>query len=146
MPCNGRHWRTYLWLLDYIRAAKMLKNGTLKTYKSFPHGMPTTGAPTINADLLAFLKGSTLSAIGRGVEQAGRLLPASHTLDSRPTVRPATRRSRNLINPENGNLGGGDFRRPQDFGKTRRDSDALRATCHIGDYVASDGVADFLAP
>jgi non-heme chloroperoxidase len=38
-------------------SAKLLKNGTLKTYKDFPHGMPTTHAPTINADLLAFLKG-----------------------------------------------------------------------------------------
>jgi non-heme chloroperoxidase len=37
-------------------SAKLLKNGTLKTYKDFPHGMPTTQAPTINADLLAFLK------------------------------------------------------------------------------------------
>jgi len=26
------------------------KNGTLKTYKGFPHGMPTTQAETINAD------------------------------------------------------------------------------------------------
>ena len=37
-------------------SAKLLKNGTLKTYKDFPHGMPTTQAETINADLLAFLK------------------------------------------------------------------------------------------
>jgi non-heme chloroperoxidase len=37
-------------------SAKLLKNGTLKTYKDFPHGMPTTHAETINADLLAFLK------------------------------------------------------------------------------------------
>ena len=37
-------------------SAKLLKNGTLKTYKGFPHGMPTTDADTINADLLAFLK------------------------------------------------------------------------------------------
>ena len=36
-------------------SAKLLKNGTLKTYKNFPHGMPTTQADTINADLLAFL-------------------------------------------------------------------------------------------
>jgi len=38
-------------------SAKLLKNGTLKTYKGFPHGMPTTGAETINADLLAFIRG-----------------------------------------------------------------------------------------
>jgi non-heme chloroperoxidase len=38
-------------------SAKLLKNGTLKTYKGFPHGMPTTEAATVNADLLAFLKG-----------------------------------------------------------------------------------------
>jgi len=37
-------------------SAKLLKKGTLKTYKGFPHGMPTTHADTINADLLAFLK------------------------------------------------------------------------------------------
>jgi pimeloyl-ACP methyl ester carboxylesterase len=37
-------------------SAKLLKNGTLKTYKDFPHGMPTTQADTINSDLLAFIK------------------------------------------------------------------------------------------
>jgi non-heme chloroperoxidase len=36
--------------------AKLVKNGTLKTYKGFPHGMITTEAATINADLLAFIK------------------------------------------------------------------------------------------
>jgi len=39
-----------------LLSAKLLKNGSLKTYKGFPHGMPTTQAETINADLLAFLK------------------------------------------------------------------------------------------
>ncbi|MFT4067327.1 alpha/beta fold hydrolase [Paraburkholderia sp.] len=38
-------------------SAKLLRNGTLKTYAGFPHGMPTTNADTINADLLAFVKG-----------------------------------------------------------------------------------------
>ncbi len=38
-------------------SAKLLKNSTFKSYKDFPHGMPTTQAETINADLLAFLKG-----------------------------------------------------------------------------------------
>jgi non-heme chloroperoxidase len=37
-------------------SAKLVKNGTLKTYKGFPHGMPTTEAATINADLLAFIR------------------------------------------------------------------------------------------
>jgi non-heme chloroperoxidase len=37
-------------------SAKLLKKGTLKTYKGFPHGMPTTHAETINPDLLAFIK------------------------------------------------------------------------------------------
>jgi non-heme chloroperoxidase len=36
--------------------AKLVKNATLKTYKGFPHGMPTTEAETINADLLTFLQ------------------------------------------------------------------------------------------
>ena len=38
------------------KSAKLLKNGTLITYKDFPHGMPTTQAEKINADLLTFLK------------------------------------------------------------------------------------------
>jgi non-heme chloroperoxidase len=37
-------------------AAKLLKHATLKVYKDFPHGMPTTHADVINADLLAFFK------------------------------------------------------------------------------------------
>jgi non-heme chloroperoxidase len=37
-------------------SAKLLKNSTLKTYQGFPHGMPTTNAETINADLLAFIR------------------------------------------------------------------------------------------
>ena len=36
--------------------ADLLKNGTLKTYQGYPHGMPTTQAETINADILAFLR------------------------------------------------------------------------------------------
>jgi non-heme chloroperoxidase len=35
--------------------AKLVKNSTLKTYRDFPHGMCTTQAATINADLLEFL-------------------------------------------------------------------------------------------
>jgi non-heme chloroperoxidase len=37
-------------------SAKLVKGAILKTYKGFPHGMPTTEANTINADLLAFIK------------------------------------------------------------------------------------------
>ncbi|MET1056717.1 MAG: alpha/beta hydrolase [Pedobacter sp.] len=33
-----------------------LKNGKLISYPGFPHGMPTTEAATINADLLAFIE------------------------------------------------------------------------------------------
>ena len=47
-------------IVPYVAAgplsAKLLKNGTFKSYKGLPHGMPTTNAETINADLLAFLK------------------------------------------------------------------------------------------
>ncbi|GAB3502450.1 alpha/beta hydrolase [Spirosoma knui] len=38
------------------KAVKLLKNGRLITYPGFPHGMPTTEAATINADLLAFIQ------------------------------------------------------------------------------------------
>jgi len=36
--------------------AKLLKNATLKTYEDFPHGMITTQAEVVNAELLAFFK------------------------------------------------------------------------------------------
>jgi non-heme chloroperoxidase len=37
-------------------SAKLLKNGTLKVYPGLPHGMATTHADIINADLLAFFQ------------------------------------------------------------------------------------------
>ncbi|WIX77278.1 alpha/beta hydrolase [Amycolatopsis carbonis] len=39
-----------------LLSVKLLKNGTLKIYPGFPHGMPTTEAATINADLLEFIR------------------------------------------------------------------------------------------
>jgi non-heme chloroperoxidase len=44
-----------------LLSAKLLRNSTLKIYKGFPHGMPTTEADTINADLLAFVQGKPLT-------------------------------------------------------------------------------------
>jgi non-heme chloroperoxidase len=35
---------------------KLLKHGTLKVYKGYPHGMLTTHADVLNPDLLAFIK------------------------------------------------------------------------------------------
>src|SRR5258705_5768338 len=43
-------------------SSKLLKHGTLKAYPGFPHGMPTTHADQINADLLAFIKGEKSAA------------------------------------------------------------------------------------
>src|SRR6266700_5385098 len=42
-------------------SAKLLKNAT-KFYSGFPHGMPTTNAEQINADLLEFVTASRLAA------------------------------------------------------------------------------------
>jgi non-heme chloroperoxidase len=39
-----------------VLTAKIVKSATLKIYKGFPHGMPTTEAETINSDLLAFFR------------------------------------------------------------------------------------------
>jgi non-heme chloroperoxidase len=39
-----------------LLSVKLLKNGTLKIYSGFPHGMLTTHADVINPDLLAFIK------------------------------------------------------------------------------------------
>lgn len=38
------------------RSAELLTNGILKTYQDFPHGMITTQAETINADVLEFIR------------------------------------------------------------------------------------------
>ncbi|GJE01155.1 alpha/beta fold hydrolase [Methylobacterium isbiliense] len=38
-------------------SAELLRNGTLIAYPGLPHGMPTTHAERINADLLAFVRG-----------------------------------------------------------------------------------------
>jgi non-heme chloroperoxidase len=43
-------------------SAKLLKNGTLKVYKSLPHGMCTTHADTVNPDLLAFIEAPAKAA------------------------------------------------------------------------------------
>jgi non-heme chloroperoxidase len=45
-----------------LMSAKILKKATLKVYPGFPHGMPTTNADQINADLLAFCKGAVSTA------------------------------------------------------------------------------------
>jgi non-heme chloroperoxidase len=39
-----------------LKSIKLLKNGTLKTYPGFSHGMLTVNADTLNADLLAFVQ------------------------------------------------------------------------------------------
>lgn len=41
-----------------LMSAKLVKNARLKVYPGFPHGMPTTNADQINADLLAFIQQS----------------------------------------------------------------------------------------
>ncbi len=45
-----------------LMSAKLLKKATLKVYPGFPHGMPTTNADQINADLLAFIGRSAQAA------------------------------------------------------------------------------------
>ena len=40
-----------------LQSAKIVKGAKLKTYPGFPHGMPTTQADQINADLLDFVEG-----------------------------------------------------------------------------------------
>ena len=37
-------------------SAKLLKNGTLKTYKGTPHGVHSTNPDLLNPDLLAFIE------------------------------------------------------------------------------------------
>jgi non-heme chloroperoxidase len=41
-------------------SAALLRNSTFKTYAGFPHGMCTTNADVLNADILAFVRGENL--------------------------------------------------------------------------------------
>jgi len=43
-------------------SAKLLKNGTLKTYKDLPHGCHSTHPDLINADILGFILGRDVTA------------------------------------------------------------------------------------
>ena len=46
------------------RTAKLVKHGSLKVYPGLPHGMCTTHADRINADLLAFIQSANPAAQG----------------------------------------------------------------------------------
>lgn len=52
---------------------KLLKNGTLKTYKDLPHGLCATHPEIVNSDLLAFARGETTAA---NADQASELAMA----------------------------------------------------------------------
>ena len=45
-----------------VLQAKLLNHGTLKIYQGFSHGMMTTNADVINADILAFIRGAAVEA------------------------------------------------------------------------------------
>ncbi len=51
-------------------AVKLLKHGTLKTYKGLPHGCMTTHPDLINADILAFIRGEPLAPAPTSAEPA----------------------------------------------------------------------------
>ena len=39
-----------------LLSSKLLRNGAIKVYGKFPHGMCTTHADVVNPDLLAFIR------------------------------------------------------------------------------------------
>jgi non-heme chloroperoxidase len=45
-----------------LLSAKLVKDGTLKVYPGYPHGMCTTNPDVINRDLLAFVRGEPIVA------------------------------------------------------------------------------------
>ena len=55
-------------------SAKLLRNGTLKTYEDLPHGCHSTHPDLINADILSFIRGEELSTDDRKV--TGEPVPA----------------------------------------------------------------------
>jgi non-heme chloroperoxidase len=49
-----------------LLSVKLLRNGMLKVYEKFPHGMCTTHADVVNRDLHAFIKGHYQAFRDRG--------------------------------------------------------------------------------
>src|SRR4029079_11633563 len=73
-------------------SVKLLKNGTLKVYERFPHGMCTTHADAVNPDLLTFIKGEVgVNRFGSGLRRndGGFTITRSHRWgrDRRPFCR-----------------------------------------------------------
>ena len=59
-------------------SARLLKNGTLKTYKDLPHGCHATHPDLINADILGFIRGDDIGADAKAeaVQQQAQPVPA----------------------------------------------------------------------
>ena len=45
-----------------LLSVKLLRHGTLKVYEGYPHGMCTTRADVVNADLLEFIRTGAVRA------------------------------------------------------------------------------------
>ena len=67
-------------------SARLVQNGTLKTYPGFPHGMPTTQAQTINADLLAFVQSCPARRLAADCRSAPGALETGRGLIRGPNV------------------------------------------------------------
>jgi non-heme chloroperoxidase len=63
-------------------AVQLVSDGMLKTYAGYPHGMATTHADEINADILAYIRGES---IGQSADAA-----PSVVIDPLPAGRPIT--------------------------------------------------------
>src|SRR5436190_2905707 len=62
-----------------LLSIKLLKKGTPKVYKKFPHGMCTTHADVVNPDLLAFIKGAApKTAADETKERRARVPSGAH--------------------------------------------------------------------
>jgi non-heme chloroperoxidase len=59
-------------------AVTLLRNGQLKTYAGYPHGMPGTHADVINPDLLAFIRGEQ---VGLKSEEAHGIIAEPITVE-----------------------------------------------------------------
>jgi non-heme chloroperoxidase len=57
-------------------SAKLLKNGSLKTYKDLPHGCAQTHPDIVNADLLAFFRGEKVGESAEAPAVAAEPIPA----------------------------------------------------------------------
>ena len=83
-------------------AVQLVSDGMLKTYAGYPHGMATTHADEINADILAYIRGEVHRPVGPMLHLRSssiRFPPDDHHEWRRPLAAAASSKARPCCSP-----------------------------------------------